>query len=753
MALPGPDVQDQPALVGEKRKREADDTDPKDEYQQDGCNATVEPDSVVPDDYEYQNSDDDDEDQLEDEDEESVIEEVSEIPTHDDSKEPFPECAIYDADIRKIEERITVLPKNVLSQLTKHDCLGQALKLHTSRAEKLTTLPQTPKLRIAILGCAGAGKSSLLNAITGKADLAKSLSGGQSCTCVPTEYQDAFTGQTLDFAAKFHYLQPDGVRLQLRETIKDYNTFAFEVEDDWDEDTRMSAKKAHGNAMKVLRTLFNDNPRFATKNATVGCMSAMYTQQDLLLEELAANCGVKLKHTAPKNYTVYHEAKTLVKLRSRIDPLMSSTGIFDEPSLWPLLRHVVIGVRASRVLEKVTLIDLPGISDTNQSRVELTHDFIGSCDYIWIVAPISRAVDDATVFQLLSRYGKHFKGMLCVICTHSDDGIIASETKLVNYFRQEDQDVKQYVDLSDRMKAKKYEITTLKAQIAQIKKKKKRATKQQMMDVREEEESLKGLTRDFAHLEAERFGFLVQTRNALITEQMQDVMQSHLPPGHVLEVHCISNSHYAALNRAGIRGPRLTAEATGIPKLRTNTIALVAPKLLSTLEHYVAHDVKQMLEQLQLSLSDAPVDRRVELLALASQPRDQLPAMVNVRLASSAASVRTVAEVTLRPAIPEASKAALEQLARKETKHWKTIAAFIRKDGNHATKMCPKESWNENFMKSLTDVVIVSLALLSQTRAQLTGALERGIIESLNDFVKIIRGTSVFRFYLLFLIY
>jgi GTPase SAR1 family protein len=740
MASPAPGVQGQPAAVGEKRKREADETDSKDEYKQDEGNSTVDPNSVVPDDYELQDSDDDD-DQLSDEDEENVIEEVSEIPTHDESKEPFPKCAIYDADIKKIEEKIAVIPKRVLRQLEEHGCLGQALKVHISRAEKLMTLPQTPKMRIAILGCAGVGKSSLLNAITGKADLAKSLSGGQSCTCVPTEYQDAFTNQSLDFAAKFYYLQPDGVVVQLRETIKDYNTFTFEAQDDWDEDTRMSAKKAHANAMKVLRTLFNDNPNFTSKNATVGYMSAMHTQQELLLDELAANCELKLKHTAAKDYTDYHEAKTLAKLRSRIDPLMSSTGIFDEPSLWPLLRHVSIGVRASRVLENVTLIDLPGISDTNQSRVELTHDFIGSCDYIWIVAPISRAVDDATVFQLLSRYGKHFKGILCVICTHSDDGIIASETKLVNYFRQEDQDVTQYVALSDRMKAKKPEITALKAQIAQVKKKKKKATKQQMLDVREEEEALKGLTREFARLEAERFGFLVQTRNALITEQMQDAMQSHLPLGHVLEVHCISNSHYAALNRAGIRGPRLTAEATGVPRLRANTIALVAPKLLNTLEQYVTYDVKYMLEQLQLWLSTASIDRRVELLALASQPREQLPAMVDVRLAGLATDVRTMAEVTLQQAIPEASRAALEQLARKEAKHWKTIAAFIRNDGNYATKMCLKESWNENFMKSLTDLIIGSLGSLGQTRAQLTEALESGIIENLNKFRKTIEGT------------
>lgn len=69
------------------------------------------------------------------------------------------------------------------------------------------------------------------------------------------------------------------------------------------------------------------------------------------------------------------------------------------------------------------------MSDTKQARVESTHGYIKTCDYVWIVAPISRAVDDGTIYQLLSRYGNLFEGRICVICTSSDDGIIGSGRK------------------------------------------------------------------------------------------------------------------------------------------------------------------------------------------------------------------------------------------------------------------------------------------------------------------------------------
>ena len=94
----------------------------------------------------------------------------------------------------------------------------------------------------------------------------------------------------------------------------------------------------------------------------------------------------------------------------------------------------------------------------------------------------------------------------------------------------------------------------------------------------------------------------------------------------------------------------------------------------------------------------------------------------------------------LQQAIPEASKAALEQLAKKERRHAATTMAFIRNNGNHVTKMCPKESWNENFMKSLTDVVTSCSTYLGQTRLQLTEVLGDAVVEELNRFKKSIEG-------------
>lgn len=381
-----------------------------------------------------------------------------------------------------------------------------------------------------------------------------------------------------------------------------------------------------------------------------------------------------------------------------------------------------------------------GITDTNQARVELTHDYIKTCDYVWVVAPISRVVDDTTVYQLLSRYGKAFKGMVSVICTHSDADIVGFERKMVNHFQQEEMDVELYHNLSEKMKAKKTDITQLNTKVTATKKRKKKATKQQMMEVRDEEDTLKEMRQQLAQLEAERFEFLVKTRNALITEQLQETMQSHIPRGRTLEVHCVSNYHYAGLKGGAINGPRLSAETTGILQLRANTLALMAPRLMDTLMHYSSFSLQAMLKDLQLWLHSASIDRRPEILEMTRKPHANLAPVFEHRLETFAKNIQTASDNILMQAISEATEAALKQLAKKKQKHPSTIMAFIRKNGAHATKMCPRESWNENFSKSFADTVAKCEATLTQTRGVLAVKLERSVIEDLNEFLKKIRG-------------
>lgn len=206
----------------------------------------------------------------------------------------------------------------------------------------------------------------------------------------------------------------------------------------------------------------------------------------------------------------------------------------------------------------------------------MTHSYIKRCDEVWVVAPISRIVDDATVYSLLSRYGKPFNGRVCVIGRHADEGIVGAERKLVNHLKQEDQDMSAFETFTEAMKGKSKEMTKLKRKIEAGKRKKMRAKKAEMMELREEEDNLKTLKRELEK---------IKSRNTLVIEQLREMLQSCVPAGMVLPVHCISNYHYAAFSGTAVTGPRLTVEMTGIPALRAYALGLPAPGLFKTMLH------------------------------------------------------------------------------------------------------------------------------------------------------------------------
>jgi hypothetical protein len=191
MASPPPGEQIPSLQAGQKRKRDEGETDAKNECRnetqdektaetidediEDDGNAKVDIRTLVPDNYEPENENEEEQDGS-DEENESAIEDNTNYPKHDESDEPFPPCVYYDEAIDDIEERFTLIAQRIYELLEGRNSSSKSLAAHKNKADELGEMPSTELIRIAILGGAGAGKSSLLNAVTAKPDLAKSVS-------------------------------------------------------------------------------------------------------------------------------------------------------------------------------------------------------------------------------------------------------------------------------------------------------------------------------------------------------------------------------------------------------------------------------------------------------------------------------------------------------------------------------------------------------------------------------------------------
>ena len=68
----------------------------------------------------------------------------------------------------------------------------------------------------------------------------------------------------------------------------------------------------------------------------------------------------------------------------------------DGPAYWPLIRQVRVRCNARALSTGAILVDLPGVADANAARNNIAKDYMKKCDCVWILAPITRAVDDKT---------------------------------------------------------------------------------------------------------------------------------------------------------------------------------------------------------------------------------------------------------------------------------------------------------------------------------------------------------------------
>jgi chromosomal replication initiation ATPase DnaA len=193
MASPAPDEQSSRVRCGQKRKREADDHDARtgerqfaeatgddvgfmdpddDDHDTDNINDDDNGSTYTPDD---EDEEDQEVDVNDDDGFETFNEENANNTAYDESQEPLPACVVYDTGIETLRSRLTLIPKEVLQILPEDSVKSKSLSMHIAKAKEVTEFPKTSGIQIAILGSAGAGKSSLLNAITDIPELAKSV--------------------------------------------------------------------------------------------------------------------------------------------------------------------------------------------------------------------------------------------------------------------------------------------------------------------------------------------------------------------------------------------------------------------------------------------------------------------------------------------------------------------------------------------------------------------------------------------------
>lgn len=250
------------------------------------------------------------------------------------------------------------------------------------------------KTIVGIVGSTGAGKSLVINALLEEERLVPT-NCMRACTSVVTEI--SMNHEDVPYRAEIEFIGAD----------------------DWYKELKTLFQDLLDHEGKVSRESTNEESEAGVAYAKLKSVYPRLTKEDMQSttpEELMAHENVKclgsLRKLQDHDSLVFYK-----KLQGYVDSKeKAGTKSADksekkrkgprEMEYWPLIRVVRIYTKAAALATGAVLVDLPGVHDSNQARAAVAQGYLKQCTGLWIVAPITRAVDDKSAKNLL---GDSFK--------------------------------------------------------------------------------------------------------------------------------------------------------------------------------------------------------------------------------------------------------------------------------------------------------------------------------------------------------
>ncbi|KAJ4378700.1 hypothetical protein N0V86_005571 [Didymella sp. IMI 355093] len=303
--------------------------------------------------------------------------------------------------------------------------------------------PQAKRKRtvVGVVGNTGAGKSSVINAMLDEERLVPT-NCMRACTAVVTEmsWNDS-NDPCSKYRAEIEFITradwEKEVSTLMKEFLTENGTVSRDVSNQ-DSDAGIAWAKFHAVYPKIAR------------DALDGC-----TMANLMAERRLDVLGTTKKINTAQANRFYYELQKYVDSKEKVtkrdkDKDKEKQKKPFEMEYWPLIKVVKIYTRAPALSTGAVIVDLPGVHDSNAARAAVAQGYIKQCTGLWIVAPITRAVDDKAAKTLL---GDSFKTQLkydggfssvTFICSKTDDISITEaidtldlEEEVESFYKQE----------------------------------------------------------------------------------------------------------------------------------------------------------------------------------------------------------------------------------------------------------------------------------------------------------------------------
>ncbi len=223
--------------------------------------------------------------------------------------------------------------------------------------EAIRSLLKSPKrIRIALVGTTGSGKSTLLNAVLGQELLPVGVM--KPCTAFVTTVRYSVGPE---YGLKVQYCS----REEWRNDLEVFLSALHPADDEEEADRRL---------MEVARKR----------------IQAVYGQS---VDDFSADRLPPLPEEVEK---VFSRGSVEKLVFNDVKPMLAHLRklVRGDSSLWPLVKEVNISGPYEVLQGGLELVDLPGLNDPNEARVEVTKKFLRSSPFVWIVFSMVRGLTD-----------------------------------------------------------------------------------------------------------------------------------------------------------------------------------------------------------------------------------------------------------------------------------------------------------------------------------------------------------------------
>ncbi|KAF2091800.1 hypothetical protein K490DRAFT_32560, partial [Saccharata proteae CBS 121410] len=266
------------------------------------------------------------------------------------------------------------------------------------------------KTIVGVVGNTGAGKSSVINAILDEEKLVPT-NCMRACTAVVTElsYNDC-EDENSKYRAEVEFIKQEEWQKDLELCLTDLLDGSGNVSKD-----ASNADSDAGIAYAKIKAVYPYHTREMLKDASI---------QGLMKEISAKNLLGTTKFINERTPEQFH-----TRLQRWVDS--KDRGKADDKKVqsameyWPLIKVVKIYTKSPALSTGAVIVDLPGVQDDNAARRAVAEGYMKQCTGLWILAPITRAVNDKAAKNLL---GDAFKRILKYDGTYSAVTFICSKT-------------------------------------------------------------------------------------------------------------------------------------------------------------------------------------------------------------------------------------------------------------------------------------------------------------------------------------